>query len=153
MYMPMRLRSHRESDGSGIPSTLSDCTILSVQPAPSQGRCEAPRREARDHAPAITGHQEFERYFRVQQNTLEHLIVLIPGMLMFAWYLSYIWAAVLGLMFVVARIFYAYAYIKEPARRHYPAVASGIVIMILVLGGLVGVILRLFDCSAWVCIH
>ncbi len=95
------------------------------------------------HAPAITGHPEFERYFRVQQNTLEHLILLIPGMLIFAWYLSYVWATVLGLIFVVARIFYAYAYVKEPARRHYPAVASGMVTMILVLGGLLGVVLKL----------
>ena len=91
-------------------------------------------------APAITGHPEFERYFRVQQNTLEHLIILIPGMLIFAWYLSSTWAAVLGLVFVVARIFYAYAYVKEPAGRHYPAVTSGVVTMLLMLGGLVGVI-------------
>ena len=94
-------------------------------------------------APAITGHPEFERYFRVQQNTLEHLILLIPGMLIFAWYLSYVRATVLGLIFVVARIFYAYAYVKEPARRHYPTVASGMVTMILALGGLLGVVLKL----------
>lgn len=94
-------------------------------------------------APAITGHPEFERYFRVQQNTLEHLITLIPAMLIYAWYLSAIWSAVLGLVFVVARLFYAYAYVKEPARRHYPAVVSGVVTMLLMLGGLVGVGLRL----------
>ena len=29
-------------------------------------------------APATTGHEVFERWFRVQQNTLELLIVLIP---------------------------------------------------------------------------
>ena len=28
-------------------------------------------------APAITGHPEFERYYRVHQNTLEQLIVFI----------------------------------------------------------------------------
>ena len=94
-------------------------------------------------APAITGHPEFERYFRVQQNTLEHLITLIPAMLIYAWYLSAIWSAVLGLVFVVARLFYAYAYVKEPARRHYPAIVSGVVTMLLMLGGLVGVGLRL----------
>lgn len=95
-------------------------------------------------APATTGHPEFERYFRVQQNTLEHLIILIPAMLIFAWYLSAIWSAVLGLLFVVARGFYAYTYVKEPASRHYPAVISGVVTMILILGGLVGAGLKLF---------
>ena len=94
-------------------------------------------------APAITGNPEFERYFRVQQNTLEHLIILIPSMIIFAWYLSAIGSVVLGLVFVVARGFYAYNYVKEPASRHYPAVISGLVTMILLLGGLVGAVLRL----------
>jgi len=94
-------------------------------------------------APAITGNPEFERYFRVQQNTLEHLIILIPSMIIFAWYLSAIGSVVLGLVFVVARGFYAYTYVKEPASRHYPAVISGLVTMILLLGGLVGAVLRL----------
>ena len=31
-------------------------------------------------APATTGDGEFERYFRVQQNTLEQLIVFLPAM-------------------------------------------------------------------------
>jgi glutathione S-transferase len=94
-------------------------------------------------APAITGHPEFERYFRVQQNTLEHLVMVIPAMLIFAWYLSAIWSAVLGLVFVVGRGFYAYGYVKEPASRHYPAVISGVVTMVLMLGALVGVGLKL----------
>ncbi|MGA9856168.1 MAG: MAPEG family protein [Gammaproteobacteria bacterium] len=94
-------------------------------------------------APATTGHPEFERYFRVQQNTLESLIILIPAMLIFAWYLSAIGSAVLGLVFVVARGFYAYTYVREPASRHYPAVISGAVTLILLLGGLVGVGLKL----------
>ena len=30
-------------------------------------------------APATSGNEEFERYFRVQQNTLEQLIMFIPA--------------------------------------------------------------------------
>src|SRR5258708_13698810 len=30
-------------------------------------------------APAITGNETFERFFRVQQNTLDHLISFLPG--------------------------------------------------------------------------
>ena len=35
-------------------------------------------------APAITGNDIFERYFRVQQNTLELLVVMLPAMWLFA---------------------------------------------------------------------
>jgi glutathione S-transferase len=31
------------------------------------------------HAPATTGNEMFERYFRVQMNTLELLILLVPA--------------------------------------------------------------------------
>ena len=31
------------------------------------------------HAPATSGHPEFERIFRVQQNTLEQLVAFIPS--------------------------------------------------------------------------
>ena len=34
-------------------------------------------------APAISGNPIFERYYRVQQNTLEVLVLFIPGMWMF----------------------------------------------------------------------
>ena len=36
-------------------------------------------------APATTGNEAFERYFRVQANTLEQLIVVLPGMLIIRW--------------------------------------------------------------------
>ena len=35
-------------------------------------------------APAITGHPEFERKLRVQQNTLELLILFIPSLWIFS---------------------------------------------------------------------
>ena len=35
-------------------------------------------------APATTGNEMFERYFRVQMNTLEQLIVFIPSIVLFA---------------------------------------------------------------------
>ena len=35
-------------------------------------------------APAVTGHPIFERYYRVQMNTLEQLIVFLPGLFLFS---------------------------------------------------------------------
>ena len=54
-------------------------------------------------APAITGHPVFERYYRVQQNTLENLVLFIPGMIMFAQYVRADVAAGLGILFIVGR--------------------------------------------------
>ena len=39
-------------------------------------------------APATTGNEMFERYYRVQMNTLEQLIVFIPGIVLFAHYIE-----------------------------------------------------------------
>src|SRR5258708_29757039 len=35
-------------------------------------------------APAVTGHPEFERHFRVQANTLEGLVLFLPALWVFA---------------------------------------------------------------------
>ena len=70
-------------------------------------------------APATTGNPDFERYFRVQQNTLEQLVVVIPCLWIFAATLSPLWAAVLGFGFVVFRAQYAYGYYKSAPGRHY----------------------------------
>jgi hypothetical protein len=37
-------------------------------------------------APAITGHDVFDRYYRVHMNTLEQLIIFIPAILVFAYF-------------------------------------------------------------------
>lgn len=90
-------------------------------------------------APATTGDPIFERYFRVHQNTLESLIVFIPGLWLFATYLNVPIAIALGLIFIAARIIYAAGYIKAPEKR---AVGAGLTFLInatLVIGGLIGI--------------
>lgn len=91
-------------------------------------------------APAIIGHPEFERYLRVQQNMLEQLIVVIPALWIFGLTLSPLWAAVVGLVFVVARAYYAYGYIKQPAKRHNGFTIGFAATIVLVIGGLAGII-------------
>lgn len=44
-------------------------------------------------APATTGHPEWERIYRVQQNTLEQLIIFIPSLWIFAYFVSPVWGA------------------------------------------------------------
>jgi len=92
-------------------------------------------------APATSGHPVFERYFRVQQNTLEQLIVFIPSLWMFAQYVNANVAAGLGLVFVVGRALYLRAYVREPSQRGLGFLLSFAPNVILLLGSLIGAIL------------
>jgi glutathione S-transferase len=93
------------------------------------------------HAPATTGHPDFERVNRVHLNTLENLVLFIPAVLIFATYVSIVWAAGLGFLFVVARAVYAVGYLKAADKRGLGAGITGLVNMVLLVGGLVGLVL------------
>ncbi len=94
-------------------------------------------------APATTGHPVFERYFRVQQNTLEQLIVFVPSMWLFGMYVSPLWAAGLGLLFVIGRVLYLTGYVEDPKKRGAGFGVSFLPTAILALGALIGAILSL----------
>lgn len=68
-------------------------------------------------APAMTGHEIFERHFRVQMNTLEQLVLFVPTLWMFATLVSALWAAVAGVVYVVGRFVYAASYVRDPKTR------------------------------------
>ena len=91
-------------------------------------------------APAVAGHPVFERYYRVHYNTLEQLIVFIPSILLFAHYISPTWAAVLGMLFIVARILYLQGYVADPKKRGAGFGLGMLPMLILLLGGLGGAI-------------
>ncbi|MES1202882.1 MAG: MAPEG family protein [Pseudomonadota bacterium] len=68
-------------------------------------------------APAMTGNPEFERYVRVSMNTLEWLPVFLAGLWMASFYWAQTVVALLGLVWPLARIYYATSYVKDPASR------------------------------------
>ena len=68
-------------------------------------------------APAITGNDMFERHFRVQMNTQEQLLVFLPALWIFASFISPLWAAVLGAIFIIGRGVYATTYVRDPKSR------------------------------------
>jgi hypothetical protein len=68
-------------------------------------------------APAIAGHEEFERMFRIQQNTMEQLVAFIPALWIFAYLVNPVWGAGIGLVFIVGRFIYRASYLKDPASR------------------------------------
>ncbi|HEY1992317.1 MAG TPA: MAPEG family protein [Gammaproteobacteria bacterium] len=99
-------------------------------------------------APAIAGHPDFERYFRVQQNTLEQLVVVIPCLWIFAATLSPLWAALLGFGFVAFRAQYAYGYYRSAPGRHYGFMWGAWCTGGLLLGALFGVCRGLYLMTA-----
>ena len=68
-------------------------------------------------APAITGAPEFERMFRVQQNTMEQIVMFIPALWLFAEFVNPLWAAGMGIVYLIGRAIYRVAYVKEPKGR------------------------------------
>ena len=94
-------------------------------------------------APAVQGAPEFERAFRVHQNTIEQLIIFVPALWIFASYWRADVAAGLGLIFVIARQVYRNAYIEDPAKRSAGFGIGAAAMTILMLGGLVGAVMNL----------
>jgi len=95
------------------------------------------------HAPAVTGNEIFERHFRVQQNTLEQLIVFLPGLYLFAHYFNSLWAAGLGLIYLIGRQVYSASYVKDPKSRSAGFGLSVLPMMVLIIGALIGAAIQL----------
>ena len=95
-------------------------------------------------APAITGAPEFERAFRVHQNTLEQLIIVIPSLWIFSSYWNASVGAAIGLVFVISRQVYRSAYLADPAKRSAGFGIGAAATTVLLLGGLVGALMNVF---------
>lgn len=91
-------------------------------------------------APATTGHPIFERWLRVQQNTVEQLVVFLPGLFLFAGFASPRWAGWIGLLFVIGRAIYARSYIADPKARGTGFMIGFAANVILVFGALLAAI-------------
>lgn len=89
-------------------------------------------------APAISGDEIFERHYRVQMNTLELLIALLPLLYAAAHYWSAGWVAALGALYLIGRTLYALAYVRDPASRGLGFMLSIAPIMILLIMALFG---------------
>jgi uncharacterized MAPEG superfamily protein len=88
-------------------------------------------------APAITGHPEFERMFRVQQNSMEQLVAFIPALWMFAYLVNPLWGAGMGLVFIVGRFIYRSSYIKDPDARGMGFTITFVPTAVMLVWGLV----------------
>ena len=93
-------------------------------------------------APAISGHPEFERAYRVQINTLESLPVFFPVVWLAAIYFTRVpfLAPAVGLVWIVGRVIYMQAYMHDPAKRGLGfgiSTASQIALLLMAIAGIV----------------
>jgi hypothetical protein len=89
-------------------------------------------------APATSGHEVFDRVFRVQQNTLELLIVFVPALWIAAAYWDARIIAAIGAIYVVGRIVYFRGYVSAPASRHNGFMLSIVPVAALLAAGVAG---------------
>jgi glutathione S-transferase len=89
-------------------------------------------------APAMSGDPVFERWLRVQLNTVEQLVIFLPALWMFAFYVHVSTAAALGVVFMIGRLMFARGYVEDPAKRGPGFIVTLASSMSLLLGGLIG---------------
>ncbi len=94
-------------------------------------------------APAVTGPPEFERMFRVQQNTLEQIVMFIPALWLFAEFVNPLWAAGMGVVYLIGRAVYRMAYVKDPKGRSVGFMMTALPTLVMLLWGLIDAILGL----------
>ncbi|TCT26055.1 MAPEG family protein [Thermomonas haemolytica] len=113
---------------------IAQFIFFGVQVAQARGRYGV-------KAPAVVGHELFERAYRVQMNTLELLVALLPLLYIAARYWPDAYVAVVGAVYLVGRLLYWRSYTRAPASRTLGFVISMTPIMVLLLASL-GALLR-----------
>ena len=92
-------------------------------------------------APAVTGSEMFERTYRVQMNTLEIMVCLVPAMYIAARYWTPVFPAAAGAVYLVGRVIYCQAYISAPERRGLGFMLSVLPVFALLFAALAGAVL------------
>jgi glutathione S-transferase len=92
---------------------------------------------------AVSGHEMFVRYYRVQMNTLEILVVLLPAMWLAAQYWPPLFVSGLGVVYLIGRVVFLRAYLSAPERRGVGFKLSMGSTVALLLAGLAGAVLAL----------
>jgi uncharacterized MAPEG superfamily protein len=87
-------------------------------------------------APATSGDPVFDRYFRVQQNTLEQLVVFLPAIFIYSQLGNPMYAAGFGVVYLIGRIIYFRSYVKDPGSRGLGFMLTFLPSVIMLIGAL-----------------
>jgi glutathione S-transferase len=95
------------------------------------------------HAPAITGHPDFERAFRAHQNTLEQTVMFLPLLWLASIYSHEQYAAYLGYAWLAGRLWYVFGYIADAGKRSMGFMISALAMIVLLVMSFWGIISRM----------
>ena len=93
--------------------------------------------------PATSGNVDFERTFRVQANMLEWMPLFLAGLWLFAIYISDAIAALLGVVWIVGRVMYIFAYAGAAEKRGPGFGVQALAGLALLLGALGAILWRI----------
>ena len=95
-------------------------------------------------APATSGHEGFERAYRVQMNTIEQTVLFLPVLWLAATHGFAGWAGIAGLVWIAGRVWYFAAYLADPAKRgggFVTGMLAWLVVLVLATTGVVRALL------------
>ena len=93
-------------------------------------------------APAVVGHEQFERVYRVHMNSLELLVAFLPALYLAGKYWSQPAVAGVGAIYLVGRFIYWRAYVTAPKSRGLGFGLSSLPVLLLLGAALVGAVSR-----------
>jgi glutathione S-transferase len=91
-------------------------------------------------APAVSGHPDFERAFRIHANTLEWLPLFLVSLWLFSFYWNDVAAAAIGVVWIVGRILYLTGYSKAAEARGRGFGIQALATAALLFGALGGIV-------------
>lgn len=94
------------------------------------------RRTSGIAAPAMTGDPLLERCVRIQMNTLEWLPIYLTSLWLFALYWNDRIAALLGVVWIIGRLVYAFGYRADPSKRSAGFLIQFLASALLLVGAL-----------------
>lgn len=126
--------------GNQMALTALVTLLLLIQYLAFTMMCGAARGKGGVQAPACEGDPLFERAFRIQQNTMEQLIIVLPALWLCSFFFRADVAIICGSLFFIGRIIYRIGYMSDPKKRG-PGMLIGLLATVVMLGsGLWGVI-------------
>lgn len=96
-------------------------------------------------APKTSGHELWERRYRVQQNTLEQIVAFLPSLYFCATYANLTLALVGGIVYLLGRTQYAIGYYKDPSLRGPGMLMTFFSTAIMAAAALIGIIWSLLE--------
>jgi len=88
-------------------------------------------------APAMFGHSDLDRAFRIHQNTVENMVIFLPLLWLASILYSGVIAPGIGVIWLFGRVIYMFGYTVDPANRR--------------VGALIGILcnVALFGLACW----